>query len=120
MLNNCDLIAYGCNQKASKLLGPIAVKRDQEHMRQRQKEDGDRLLGPRNDSNNNNYIRFKLNQTIYDYRLPKEKVKVTELRFSPDGTHLLIISWTTTSSNKLRISIIKQTESSWDLIYDHL
>ncbi|POW09216.1 hypothetical protein PSTT_06956, partial [Puccinia striiformis] len=85
--------------KASKLLGPIAVKRDQEHMRQRlftdpksdpaeglrgrimrariknSLKDGDRLLGPRNDSNNNNYIRFKLNQTIYDYRLPKEKVK---------------------------------------------
>ncbi|KAH9461513.1 hypothetical protein Pst134EA_017814 [Puccinia striiformis f. sp. tritici] len=71
----------------------------------------------------NNRIRFKLNQTIYDYRLPNEQVKIRALKFSPDGTHLLIISRTRNTSNELRISIIKQTQSRadhWDLIYDHL
>ncbi|POW14784.1 hypothetical protein PSTT_02666 [Puccinia striiformis] len=71
----------------------------------------------------NNRIRFKLNQAIYDYRLPNEQVKIRALKFSPDGTHLLIISRTRNTSNELRISIIKQTQSRadhWDLIYDHL
>ncbi|KAI9623991.1 hypothetical protein KEM48_009218 [Puccinia striiformis f. sp. tritici PST-130] len=58
-------------------------------------------LGPRNNSNNN--IRFKLIQTIYDYKLLDKQVEITEMT--------------------TRISIIKQTQyraNHWDLIYNRL